>query len=65
VGISIHLNTAIASTLRTKDQWQLIDDLQKVHGPYDALIVAVPPPRARELVEYEFAVVRSLVRCRR
>jgi photolyase PhrII len=50
-GISVQFNTAIVSTRRNKGRWQLTDDLQNVYGLYDVLIVAVPPPGARGLVE--------------
>ncbi len=50
-GIGIRYNTTIDSLQKNNEQWQLMDHQQNRHGPYDAVIVAAPPPQANGLVE--------------
>ena len=50
-GIDIRFNTAIESLQKNNEQWQLMDHQQNLHGPYDIVIVAAPPPQANGLVE--------------
>ncbi len=49
-GVDICFNTAIESLQKNNEQWQLMDPQQNVHGPYDVVIVAAPPPQANGLV---------------
>jgi predicted NAD/FAD-dependent oxidoreductase len=51
VGVDIRFNSTIVSPQKNEDQWQLIDDQRNLHGPYDAIIIAAPPPQANGLVQ--------------
>jgi photolyase PhrII len=51
VGIDIRFNITIISTQKKDDQWQLTDEQQNIHGPYDVVIIAAPPPQTSGLVE--------------
>lgn len=49
--IDIRFNITIVSTRKKGDQWQLTDNQRHIHGPYDVVIIAAPPPQALGLVE--------------
>lgn len=53
----VRYNTSIQELVRTKatglgksNQWQLLDDKGELHGPFDAVISAVPAPAAKRLL---------------
>jgi len=48
--IQIELNATVVSVTKNNGRWQLIDQHHKVYEPYDAVIVAVPPPRATDFL---------------
>jgi hypothetical protein len=50
-GIGVHCNVAIASVRRENGRWILTDSSGNRHGPYDVVVVAVPPPRATALLK--------------
>ena len=49
--IDIRYNVTIESTQRMDGQWRIIDNLRNLHGPFDALIIAIPPPQSGVLIE--------------
>jgi renalase len=50
-GLSIESNVRIAQLRRRGDRWRLVDDAHHVFDGYDAVVVALPAPQARELLE--------------
>jgi hypothetical protein len=50
-GIDINFDVTIGSIRKIEDQWHLKDTHQNEHGPYDAVIVAVPPPDSSSFVQ--------------
>ena len=50
-GTEILCQTTIKSICRNEDYWHLMDAHQNAHGPYDAVIVAAPPPHSSGLVQ--------------
>jgi predicted NAD/FAD-dependent oxidoreductase len=48
--IEIELNVNVVSATKSNGRWRLIDHHNKNFGPYDAVIVAAPPPRATEFL---------------
>ncbi len=58
-------NTRIVQLLRKHDGWQLIDEQQQSHGPYSAVVLAIPALQAQELLQtcnHPFAQPVSQVR---
>ena len=49
--VDTRLNIEVVSLQKNDDKWHLIDNQQHTHGPYDAIIVAAPPPQTIGLVE--------------
>ena len=45
-----HFETRITALSRSGRQWQATDEAGNQHGPFDRVVVAVPPPQARELL---------------
>ncbi len=58
--IEMQLNTTVVSATKINDQWQLIDQHNKTYGPYDAVIVAVPPPRATDFLKSSPALLNRV-----
>jgi predicted NAD/FAD-dependent oxidoreductase len=50
-GIEIDYNVAVLSLTESKNRWQLTDCNQDTYGPYEAVIIAAPPPQAAGLLE--------------
>jgi len=50
-GIKIDYNVTVLSLSKSKNRWQLTDCHQNVYGPYEAVIIAAPPPRAAGLLK--------------
>ena len=50
-GIEIDYNVAVLSLTKSKNRWQLTDGNQHTYGPYEAVIIAAPPPQAAGLLE--------------
>ncbi|MBW2438308.1 MAG: FAD-dependent oxidoreductase, partial [Deltaproteobacteria bacterium] len=50
-GIKIDYNVAVLSLTKIKNRWQLTDCHQTVYGPYEAVIIAAPPPEAAGLLK--------------
>lgn len=48
--IPLHSNTRIAQLQRQDQQWLLLDTQGKTYGPFDQVIVAVPPAQAAPLL---------------
>ena len=48
--VKIEFDVTVASVTKNNGRWQLLDQHNKVYEPYDAVIVAVPPPRATDLL---------------
>jgi renalase len=44
-------NTRIVQLQRQNDGWQLLDDQQQSHGPYSAVVLAIPALQAQELLQ--------------
>jgi photolyase PhrII len=49
-GLRIDYNVTIVSAMKNKNRWQLVDSLKKPYEPYDAVIIATPPPQATGLL---------------
>ena len=47
----IDYNVAVLSLTQSKNRWQLTDRNQDTYGPYEAVIIAAPPPQAAGLIE--------------
>ena len=50
-GIGIYYNVTVKSVDKPQNRWQLIDQHQHVYEPYDAVIIAAPPPQAIHLLK--------------
>ena len=50
-GIEIDYNVAVLSLTKSQNRWQLTDCNQDTYGPYEAVIIAAPPPQAAGLLE--------------
>jgi predicted NAD/FAD-dependent oxidoreductase len=50
-GIEIDYNVAVLSLTKSKNRWQLTNCNQDTYGPYEAVIIATPPPQAAGLLE--------------
>lgn len=48
--LPLHSNTRIAELQRCDQQWLLLDTQGKTHGPFDRVIIAVPPAQAVPLL---------------
>jgi predicted NAD/FAD-dependent oxidoreductase len=48
--IEIELDVTLVSVTKNDGRWQLIDQHNKSYGPYDAVIVAVSPPRTTDFL---------------
>ncbi|MGD8662784.1 MAG: NAD(P)-binding protein, partial [Desulfobacterales bacterium] len=49
--IEIASNVTVASATTERGRWQLFDQHHQIYGPYDAVIVAVPPPQAARFLK--------------
>ncbi len=49
--IEIESNVTVASAITEGGRWQLFDQHRQIYGPYDAVIVAVPPPQATRFLK--------------
>ena len=50
-GIDIHFNRTVVSVTNEDGRWQSLDQDNNAYGPYNAIIIAVPPPGANGLLE--------------
>lgn len=48
--IEIEFNVAVVYVTKDKGRWRLIDQHKNIYEPFDAVIVAAPPPRAKGLL---------------
>ena len=58
--IEIELNVTVVSVTKNDGRWQLIDDHNKSYGPYDAVIVALPPPKATDFLRSSPALLNRI-----
>ena len=59
-GIELQLNRTIVSISKQSRQWQLLDQQRNTEGPFDAVVIAVPPPHADTLAAANPAMLRRI-----
>ena len=52
-GLDITKQCTIVAVQRNADSWQLTTESGETHGPYDALIMAMPPPQLKRLIDMQ------------
>ncbi len=60
--IDIEFGVKIVSVAKNNSGWRLIDDHDHVHETYDAVIVALPPPRAVGLLDSSSKLLDQITR---
>lgn len=49
--VEFYTNTKVKDILKKFNNWYLFDENDNAYGPYDYLVVTIPPPQALELVK--------------
>jgi len=58
-GIDVHIGCRISAMQRDQG-WQLHDEAGQQHGPFDTVILAIPPQQALDLLPQSFAHIETI-----
>jgi predicted NAD/FAD-dependent oxidoreductase len=61
-GMAIQYDVNLVSAAMVNSRWQFMDDRKNEYGPYDAVIISAPPPRAIGLVKTDLKLLESLAK---